>query len=575
MTIEPWFLRGWRTTLVALLLLCLCVSSWGRCVRTSYSYSTCQATYGCYGNPQTCGVSAPPCECGDCINKYAEMPSVLHKNNVYYTSKTWLQYGNYVNTYCKPGCSPSWGGATPVMGYGLQCDTQAEADSVSCEQNPGLPNCGVVSDTLLFACSESMVNGQAVSTIYRLSCKAKDGEITECNGKQNIDIPTDGQPVKQLQGTCAQNGLNVGPFGGASPQDSTAIPNGANAECFAITGATCHMRDKVSGNTFTCGCDGSCNVAIRNLMSGNADCTNPYPQPTSSSDSLIIGGSSGSGGESSPSSSGSEGESSPSSSPADSSGDFEYDYTAVLEGIRANTQYTGNEVNDLNGKANTANEYLRQIANKDWNPIINVSPPIVNVGGDTNIINVQGGDTSRAGAEIYRWLTDQNYSVDTSERAYWRNYSDSLKTSVNLFLDSMAFEDSSWQKNADSLAGAVRGMRLAFNAFMDTIGNSAFNDTLDNWRNTIVNNGVLQGQGSNSCPEILTRNFNLEFPFGQGTIRVMFGNIGHYLCTPIAGLSLTLWALGRTLIRFLVAFTCMMWLYRAVTGSGNSGEDDE
>ena len=156
------------------------------------------------------------------------------------------------------------------------------------------------------------MNGQAVATIYRLSCKATNGEITECNGKQNIDIPTDGQPIKQMAGTCAQNGLNVGPFGGASPQDSTALPNGANAECFAITGSTCHMRDKVSGNTFTCGCDGNCNVAIQNLMAGNADCTNPYPQPTSASDSVSFGSSGsgeGSSGSSSPSSSGSTGSS--------------------------------------------------------------------------------------------------------------------------------------------------------------------------------------------------------------------------------------------------------------------------
>lgn len=544
-------------TLVVFALLCLCVNSWGACTESS----SCSGTSSCTGS----GTWSGECCMSSCKNFTITVTGTGANPNCVITE--------VYNGRC------SYGYPTTCYRY-VNCDTQAEADSVACANDPTLPQCVVTSDTLIFACSESLVNGQAVATIYKLSCKATNGQVTECNGKQDVDVTTDGQPVKQMQGTCVQNGLPNGPFGGSTPQDSTELPNGANAECFAITGGTCHMRDKVSGNTFTCGCDGSCQVAVQNLMAGSANCTNPYPQPTSSSDSLFIGGSSGSGGESSPSSSGSDGESSPSSSGSGEGGnpdssDFEYDYNAVLEAIRANTQYTGNEVNDLNGKAIQANEYLRQIANKDWNPTIIVSPPIVNVGGDTNIINVQGGDTSRAGADIFRWLTDNNYSVDTSERALWRNYADSIKNAVDIFKDSMETDDTTWKKNFDSLSGAGRGMRTAFNAFVDTIGNSAFDDTLENWRNTIVNNGVLTGQGGNSCPEILTRNFNIEFPFGQGTIRVMVGNIGHYLCTPIAGLSLTLWALGRTLIRFLVAFTCMMWLYRAVTGSGNSGEDDE
>lgn len=90
--------------------------------------------------------------------------------------------------------------------YYTYCTTQAEADSVACVLNPTLPHCAVVSDTLIFACSESMVNGQAVATIYRLSCKATNGEVTECNGKQNVDIPTDGQPVKQMSAPVLKTG---------------------------------------------------------------------------------------------------------------------------------------------------------------------------------------------------------------------------------------------------------------------------------------------------------------------------------------------------------------------------------
>lgn len=55
----------------------------------------------------------------------------------------------------------------------------------------------------------------------------------------------------------------------------------------------------------------------------------------------------------------------------------------MLEAIRANTQYTGEQVSNLNFKADVANDYLSQIANKNWNPIINVGSPNVTLNADT------------------------------------------------------------------------------------------------------------------------------------------------------------------------------------------------
>lgn len=529
-------------TLVVFALLCLCASSWGGC------YKTYTGSYSC---PSKDNVSITTSFCSGTFSF-----SCLWSSNGTMGSGTFRGTGSGKVCY---GIDNTWCCEQPHV---LYCDTQAEADSVAheqlCQNNPSDPSCLVTSDTLIFACSESIVNGQAVATIYRLSCKATNGELTECNGKQNIDIATDGQPVKQMSGTCAQNGLPNGPFGGATPQDSTQLPNGANADCFAITGSKCHMKDKVSGNTFTCDCDGSCQVAIQNLMAGSANCTNPYPQPTSSSDSLNIGGSSGSGGGSSASSSGSEGESSPSSSPSDSSGDFEYDYTALLEAIQANTQYTGEQASNLNNKADVANEYLRQIADKDWNPTINVGSPNVNV--------TLNADTAKAPAQILGLLNDKlsGGEPNPSDTAGTGSRLDGYLSSI----DSIVAEGT--PDMSDSIGNAVQGVNNAYNALKDSLGNSAWSDSVNKWQGQLTNNGTLSGSGSDNCPAVLTRKWNV--PLGAVTAEV--GPLGKYLCEPIFG-GVTGWALARILLRTLVSIFCMIWLFKAVMGidGGNIDED--
>lgn len=122
--------------------------------------------------------------------------------------------GTYTNGYITAQqCNSTGYMAVKVIECQSYCcsgSSEEEVNAALCSHNPDLPNCAVTTDTLLFACSESIVNGQAVSTIYRLSCKATNGQVTECNGKQDVDITTDGQPIKTMQGTCAQNGVNNG-----------------------------------------------------------------------------------------------------------------------------------------------------------------------------------------------------------------------------------------------------------------------------------------------------------------------------------------------------------------------------
>ena len=251
----------------------------------------------------------------------------------------------------------------------------------------------------------------------------------------------------------------------------------------------------------------------------------------------------------------------------------------MLENIKANTQGTNEFLGDIRNNTETANEFLRAIANKDWNPTINVAAPVVNVAGDTNIVNVsvdvQGGDTARAPAAILSFMKDTS-GIATYEQLFeqqkdeWDTRADSIKSSVRGFLDSMAHEDTSWAKHGSDVDSMVSVTGTNFRAYMDTIENMPFNDTLNRWVGMIVDNGKISGSGSNDCPSLLTRHHILTI----GQVSVDVGSLGGQLCTPIAGLNVTLWAVARAFLRFVVAFGCMVWIYCEVVGVKTTGEDD-
>ena len=157
-------------------------------------------------------------------------------------------------------------------------------------------------------------------------------------------------------------------------------------------------------------------------------------------------------------------------------------------------------LSDIRNNTETANGLLQAIVNKDWSPTINVGSPVVNVAGDTNIINVSvtGGDTARAPSEINRFLRDTS-GIATYEQLFgeqrdeWNARADSIKSSVQVFLDSMEHEDTSWVKHGSDVDSMVSVTGTNFRAYMDTIENMPFNDTLNKWVGMITNNGVITG----------------------------------------------------------------------------------
>ena len=553
-----------RLFIVWIVAAAMAASAWGACTTSQYigcsgfrypnENLSCQNTYG-----SNCSEWSGVAACGHNIQvnvKTCESRSFPYMECVDGGTECNSSSGrDYVRTHCTI----------------YSCPSQAEADSVRCALHPDAAGCVVEVDTTLYACSESVQGGVVTSTLYRLSCKATGGQVTSCNGKTNVDIPTDGTPLQTFSGTCAQNGYQNGITGGE--RDSS----GANADCFAVVADKCYMKDKRSGNTFTCDCDGSCDYALRQIASGQ--CTNPYPQDEQQGDSIAL-----------PLSSWEPPQQSSSSAEPSSGASFGSELDALnnlygvldtirdtlnkrvapsVDAIQANTQYIGQQLE-------YSNEYLKQVAAKEWSVDVNVSAPNVNVENNTDVSGIQSRQ-------------DRQYSADTSYQSHMLaalagftgdsvagNPSDTAGSGAALQgqldrIDSAvgAFDVPDM---SDSIAPTLQGIRGEVAAMRDSIANGAMGDSVDAWTNAFLNNGVLTGSGSNTCPAPLTRQVSFTFPH-VGTINA--GTLGRYLCSPIAGFSVTLWQVARMLLRALVAIGCMWWLFKEVTGTTTGGQNDD
>jgi hypothetical protein len=190
---------------------------------------------------------------------------------------------------------------------------------------------------------------------------------------------------------------------------------------------------------------------------------------------------------------------------------------------------------------------------------------------------IQQGITSLDSTFSY-WGDSSNWRIDS---AGWGGTYDSLKD----WGDSATGSMGDWLHGCDTTGGkhcddiyigshgldsATRGMQGAAGTLRDSMLNGRFADSLNLWASKF-NNQNLTGAGSNQCPSVLTRSYELNFGnMGQ----VSMGSFGTYLCQPIFG-SITPWTLGRVLLRAIVAISCMWFLFKCATGfKGDSGEGD-
>ena len=478
--------------------------------------------------------------------------------------------------------------------------------SSSSNNGPPLPppgTCTYCEDYMGWAESESVIGTINMQVPYSRMYRCQNC-VRDANGF--VTSAFDCEEVRNSPGTCSQNGDCPS---NRICADSTG--NDSPVQCIATFGSEVWMKDIKTGNTFKCGADGSCERAKQMVASG--ECKNPYADSNNpnSSDSNNPNSSD----SNNPNSSSAE-------NPPESSGEF-CDMCDKLDRIAANTQATMNNTSDISqwtqetmnqtidiknqlteygvdishirtnteetatntgsidNKLITTNSLLNDIKNKNWNPHINVNPPTVNVGGDTIIVNVGGDslninvDTAKAPAEILGFLqgvfgdTTGNYNPDDTAG------SGAQIEGVLNKIDSLVGEGIPVM-NGDSVGNAMNSLKNnGLGSIRDTIRNSAISDSLTAWGQKITDNGYISGQGSDNCPEILTRTWQVNFPIGTSGVNVNIGPLGVYLCKPVAGMGITFWALCRVILRAMVAIACMIWLYKSVLGiDGGSSEED-
>lgn len=604
----------YKVILIMLFVLLTNVSGWGAC------YQWGQATVRCSGGMESCS---------GCSINYQGVASVSGRGSgCYGTGTVTLNCPNGQNGFFHVdsakytrSCGGSDYSATGYF-YITVCDTKCQADSLKgCNENEiwksdsckCVPKPEPEADSSFTICTEDVRNGTPYATIYGVTCHYKNGVVQTCCGVPAGSISGTGYQshcpqLRSVRGSCDNNGVPNGP---SNPTAGKQVPDLPNSQCYAVVGYTCYMRDYTSGNTYSCECDGDCQEAYRQQMQGYG-CRNPYPQPQPSSS-----GSGGGGGESSPSSSGSEPPSSSGSEPPSSSGSGggDKDYTEQLNQIIANTQGTMNNTadisqwtqttmnnttdiknnlteigidvshirtntentatntaqvatntNNIDNKLSITNSLLQQLNNKNWSPNINIT--------DTNIVNVDNevilnNDTSKAPSEILQLMKDGQ--PNQGDTAGFGAQIDGIMGKIDSLVG-----DGMPTMNSDSVSNAMNGLKTnGLGAIRDTLNNSAVSDSMDAWGLKITDNGYITGQGSDNCPEILTRTWQIRFPIGTGGADVNIGPLGVYLCKPVAGMGITFWALCRVILRAMVAIACMIWLYKSVLGiDGGSNEED-
>ena len=549
------------------------VSGWAQCETNytdgcySYQFATCTPSGSSVSTTCTC---EQQCTNGTFLNGWY-VSSAERRNE----GGTWKCYFKRCRTKCQ---------ADSLAG----CPEGQEWDSANCQCKPKGPptpppeGCTYCEDYLGWAEDQGSIGSINIQVPY-----SRMYHCSTCYKDENGYIISAGDctEMRNSPGTCQQNG--------DCPTNQICADSTGNdspVECIASIGPNVWLRDVKTGNTFKCEADGDCARAKQLVATG--ECKNPYAdknKPNSSSSNE------------NPNSSSSE-------NPPESSGEF-CDMCDKLDRIVANTQATMNNTSDISqwtletmnktvdidnhlvemgvdvshirtnteatatntgnvdNKLTTTNSLLNDIKNKNWNPTINVQAPEVNIGGDTIIINA---DTAKASSEILSFLKGMFGDTSNNYNANDTLGSGTEESNLRQRIDSLSSEGV--PNLHDSLPRAVTGVKGALSAFKDSVNRGPYADSLRAWENTLLNNGVITGSGSNDCPAPLRRSFSWNFGAKIGTIQL--GSL-RFICEDALGLGFSLWSLARTILRAMVAICCMLWIYREVTGTGGGSNDED
>lgn len=593
--------------MLLVLIMAMCSGAWGACQSIDKLTGN-QGTSYCSSNTINRNYS----QCKRSLN-YRSVNECTQTNctanlevNIQGGSSGWL-YCNVSGGFI--GCS----GYQSIVDINIiACETQCEADSIGCinegkSWNSAKCECEVCkSDSTWFSDSSCVLSG---STGKYLNSYVKH-QIKDCEELPEIEI-------KFWSTSCD------------TIQDSTY-------DCIGTVNGSTVMMKAPNGATFNCEADGSCSRAMQMIASGECKPPSSRPptplssasEPTSSSEGEPTSSSS----EGEPSSSGGGDEGSSDSEGGqhvivddlpqrlyDSLGNIDqniewfqpfvsglYDATWDISGtthdINQNTRTTADNTagileksQNIDNKITTTNSLLTDIKNKNWSPNINVQPPQVNVENNTDVNGIQNRqdqtrdtlhNTNSLLEQILGWVSKgvtmdsfkQTFNVDSSG---WGRLSEEISDAgdslINQYGGIMAINncDTTGGHRCDNaiigvggLDSAKKGAKSVYGELRDSMTHGAFMDSLNNWGSAFTGEGVLEGSGSNNCPSFLSRTHTITI--GNSTAEMRLDGV---LCATLFG-NVTPWTLARVLIRSIVAFFCMVALFKAATGTMFTSEDE-
>lgn len=516
---------------VVLLLLCLCVSSWSACSVyhsrfTSQSISSCQS----HGSGIVNGSMFLTCEgfvskgsSGDCLVGASTNPS----------RPDWPGFcGSTAN--CWMSC--------------YQCNTQAEADSVACANNPDLPNCRN-------ACSD-----------YKDECESHGGSWqgsvtsdTTCASTCDLCGTPESQAMREyIYNSCCEGGL--------TPQYSCGFPglpssisgmvysdvlsmgcNTSNWETQKICDAF-YDESSSSQNSSSSTAQSSSSISEYCLIFPNdlacicaenpehPDCA--YLSSNSNSSDSQEPGSSGGGGDTSSDSGGGGSPSSSGGSGGVAGDDWEYDYRDSLHRVINATTRTA-----------TNTQAIKENTNGIWNLLKNAKCIFTDCTDydqlktalDSSIV-IPDGDTA---------------GVIGSMRDMWDS------NAMSEFLNAAAAGDINGI-GPESLQTALLDFGNKTGQIISDTGVLA--DEMDKYKEMIEENfPTSQWSYTDACPGALSQNVSFDFPQPIGTINTG-KNLGGYFCNPLPPFNITLGNIIRAVIRLALTIAMAMGIFKAATG---------
>ncbi len=585
-------------------LVCLLLpfsGAWGNC------WSTSVVLYRVYGqcewelNSSKCNSGRPNYK--DCATSASiETCEPVRKNGSYYyfspTKESPVTEGTCTNADDIEGENYLFG-----CRYHMYCNDSTEADSAVCVSGGGTWNgtsCGDVCEAEKAECDK--YNG-----VWQ-SGNISDGS---CNGNCNIcGGDRYKESIKSLRTSCCESGWGVNDL---EPCYNVQPPwVGYNQSGFLTAWTACNYGKQAQFDSWCLENAGddttqtSSSSQTPNCFGAGCPSSSSASESSSSESGGTPGGSSsssdGEGGESSgsgePGESSSSGEGGDGGETGESSGSAESSQSGGGQGGNGNdTTYIGNGEDweyNYYPELDSLIKYLKgvfgislQLESKIDDATQTVADKIVQWEPKTldSILDALGGIKTALGllgSSSGSDSTGEGWNGDSAIGALWDSISgmadtagwgatfgypdgDSALDSLNRFLAQYDSGFGITSGTVDSL-GKELGDQIA--GLADSGAVKAFNDSLDNIVGLF---NFKRFSGSGGCPAFLTQKTSITFGKG-GAVNI--DGVGKYLCTTeIKMFGKTPWEVGRSLIRSIVALSCMFWLFKVATGA-KGGDDD-